>query len=321
MPSVDELRRMAIDCARRGDHGPTAIGINEAIVAAVPADEHSWTRLARCYLTAGDFSRSTAACERALALNPSNTIAANLLREAAKGRLSRAPRTDGFDEAAFDALGRQPVAEAHTLLTPRLEPVLLGLNDTATAQRIVATRQSDGGQRQKLFRRDSSHWTPGHVYAFHYGGRWEPQFTVGVFSQVTFGSNCIRAGLGFNLTQHGLSRDPVTGQQQVLAFYRTFQRAVGGRWRGFLIDWMKTHAGAIQRRDEPPRADWAPERQVEWLSAVADPIEQERIFVGRWWHLPADRETLTDPRRLTRAVDDTFRDLLPLWTDVWNNTD
>ncbi len=86
---------------------------------------------------------------------------------------------------------------------------------------------------------------------------------------------------------------------------------------------MKTNSGHLQFGDKGPQAEWPAERQIEWLLNVTDPIQQEWVFLGRWLYANVERdwEILSDMRKLTATVGETFRDLLEPWSDAWNHAD
>ena len=62
-------------------------------------------------------------------------------------------------------------------------PSCCRVNEQRTSVRIVEARTRAGQSGSKLFHRNSYHArTSGHIYAYHHGGRWEPQFNIGLFS-------------------------------------------------------------------------------------------------------------------------------------------
>ena len=65
---------------------PPRARVNEQITTLSPANQGAWTRLARCCLELGQLDDATAALDRALQLNPQNTIARNLHIEVSKRR-------------------------------------------------------------------------------------------------------------------------------------------------------------------------------------------------------------------------------------------
>ena len=345
-----ELEQKAIEYARRGDFGSAARDANEELTRLTPANAGAWTRLARCCLELGQLEQATVALDAALQLNPQNTIARNLLAEverrrhpvpAAQPRAARRStaaqartvqprsRTTGsgvmpVDRGVFTTLGHLSAAAALDALAPRLEPLLMELNERAFAQKIVEARNRAGRSGNTLFRRNSLYaGDPGQIYAFHYGGRWEPQINIGLFAAAQFGRDAIRAGIGFNLTPEGGDPDPEAGQLRVLEYFEQFQRLVGSSWRQFLATWMSTNGGYIQYAGQQPAVDLLPSDAISWLLNVQHPVETGWIFCGRW--LFADRADhaaiLSDGRHLLAWLDQTFGDLLPLWTTLYRSKD
>jgi hypothetical protein len=200
--------------------------------------------------------------------------------------------------------------------------LLQSVSEQRTAARIVEARHRAGQAGSKLFHRNSYHpGSNGHIYAYHHGGRWEPQFNLGLFSATPWGGNWMRAGIGFNVSAEGRDIDRDLGQEQILAYFDTFQRQVASAWRGPLVDWMGTSAGFIQYGARGPALDLLPHQAVEWLVNCRNPAGHGWVFVGRWLSLekPEDARTLGDMRKLVAAVEDTFAALLPLWVSVYSS--
>jgi hypothetical protein len=172
------------------------------------------------------------------------------------------------------------------------------------------------GGKGALFQKNSLYeGGKGHLYAYHYGGRWTPQFNLGIFAPPAWGGNWFRLGLGFNLTAAG--RDPNREQRQgeVIASFERFQELAAGSWRRPLIDWMLANSGYLQYGDRGPALSKAPGEAVEWIATTRNYAELGWIFVGKWLFLDrdADRRVLENSPALTRVVADVFRSLLPLW--------
>jgi hypothetical protein len=338
---IETLEEQATGLARRGDFGVAARQVNEALTKAAPANAGAWTRLGRCCLELGQLDEATAALEAALELNPQNTIASSLQQEVARRRArlsaaipppkrSRAPSVKGrprgaapvvggFGRPEFAALGQLAPAAAVESLGPRVEAILMALNDRPFAGKIVEARNRAGQAGGKLFRRNSFYpGGAGHIYAFQHGGRWEPQMNLGVYAASRWGRNAIRAGIGFDLTQNGADRDREAGQERVLAHFERFQQLVSSEWRQLLTDWMADNSGFIQYGDQPPSTDMLPKDAVAWLATTAS-REHGWVFCGRWFF--ADRAgdvgLMEDATKLTRALEQTFTDLLPLWTSIY----
>ena len=86
MDHLASLEQQAIEFAKRGDFGPDARNVNEQLTTLSPSNQGAWTRLARCCLELGLLDDATAALDRALQLNPQNTIARNLQGEVTRRR-------------------------------------------------------------------------------------------------------------------------------------------------------------------------------------------------------------------------------------------
>ena len=338
---ITSLEQRAIDFAKRGDFGVEAKQVNEELAQASPANQGAWTRLARCNIELGLFDDANAALERALQLNPQNMIARSLLQESIRREVRQVPdpaparargtraktraaagagARGGFGRAQFAALQQLAPASALESLGPTIEALLMALNERPFAAKVVDARNRAGQSGSKLFRRNSFYaGTAGHLYAFHHGGRWEPQINLGFFAVPEWGRFAIRAGIGFNLTSAGADPEREAGQERVAAYYENLQRLVSSEWKQLLTDWLSATGGFIQYADRPPAVDMLPGDAVEWLINNRHAIEQGWLFVGRWLFSdrPADAEAMEDPSKLVKWIDQTFTDLLPLWSSVY----
>jgi tetratricopeptide (TPR) repeat protein len=321
---LPELQRRALELVKQGDFGQEASRVNAAITEQQPRDVSAWTRLGRCHLEQRNWDDAVVALRSALALNPSHTIATNLLNEVRKQR-ARTPTaaqrsTTGFGAREFTMLGTLPADEACDALRPRIDALLDTLNATDTASLIVSARQSHGESGAKLFHANSHGATAtGHAFVFHHGGRFEPQFNLGWFSSPPFPASCVRIGLGFNVSPAGRESDRLAGQERALAFFERFQQTLEKSWKRELARWMAAHGGFIQYGDRPPAVDLLPERAVEWLLNCRNAAALEWVFVGRWLFLdnPDDARILGDRARLAKVADDTFRTFYPLWLGTY----
>lgn len=341
---ISSLEQKAIDFARRGDFGVAAKEVNEELARLAPANQGAWTRLARCNIELGLLDEANAALETVLQLNPQNTIARSLLQESIKrslrlevpaappkrSRASTGQRTKGrraeralpargFGRAQFAALAQLQPSAAVESLTPAIEPILMALNDRAFAGKVVEARNRAGHAGNVLFRRNSVHsGSDGHVYVFHYGGRWEPQFNIGFFAGQPWGRSAIRAGIGFNLSLAGADPEREAGQERALEYFERFQRLVSTEWKQLLTGWMAANGGFIQYADHQPETALLPPDAVSWL-IEADGAEHGWVFVGRWLFADraADVETMEDATELVKWMEQAFTDLLPLWMTVY----
>ena len=340
---ITSLEQRAIDFARRGEFGVEAKEVNEQLTRLVPSNQGAWTRLARCNIELGLFDDANAALEQALQLNPQNIIARSLLQESirrevrgsaepapvkrtrstrakAPGRATAVSTRGGFGRAQFAALQQLAPASALESLGPTIEALLMAVNDRPFAAKVVEARNRAGQSGSKLFRRNSFYaGGAGHLYAFHHGGRWEPQINVGFYAVPEWGRSAARAGIGFNLTGAGADPEREAGQERVAAFYENFQRLVSSEWKALLTDWMSTNTAFIQYGDRQPALDLQPGDAVDWLINNRHAVEHGWIFVGRWLFgdRTADTETLENPTALVKWIDATFTDLLPLWGSVY----
>jgi hypothetical protein len=344
------LEHQAIEFAKRGDFGPGARAVNEQITTLSPSNQGAWTRLARCCLELGLLDDATAALDRALQLNPQNTIARNLHLEISKRRAGpsapAAPRRRaspsrtasgetgprravrggagtlalaGIGRAEFTALGHLPPKAATESLTPRVEPLLMALNDRPFAARVVESRNRAAQSGVRLFRRGSiAPGSPGHVYVFQQGGRWEPQLNIGLFAAAQWRRDAVSAGIGFDLSPGGEDDRSDAGRERVAGYFTAFQQLLATTWRQHLEDWLRTSGGFIQLGDRPAATDVLPGEAVRTLIEAA-PADQGWVFFGRWLFLDRgdDAAILGDAARLLRWLEQTFTDLLPLWSSVY----
>jgi tetratricopeptide (TPR) repeat protein len=337
---IQLLEEQATGFAKRGDFGVEARHINEELTKAVPGNPAAWTRLGRCCLELGQLDDATAALESALGLNPQNTIASSLLQEVSRRRAtlstaippvkkSRAsasrrepPIVGGFGRPEFATLSQLAAPAAVEALAPRIEAILMALNERPFAGKIVAARNRAGHAGGRLFRRNSFYpGGAGHIYALQHGGRWEPQTNLGFFASSRWGRNAIRAGIGFQLAQGEADREGQAGQERLLAQFERFQQLVSSEWRQLLTDWMGANGGFIQYGNQPPSTDMLPKDAVSWL-VNANPREHGWVFCGRWLFgdRAADADTMEHATKLTRTIEQTFTDLLPLWMSVYRGS-
>ena len=194
------LEKRALELMKLADFGPDAVRVNTEILEQSPAHESAWTRLGRCHLEQRNFDEAVSALRSALALNPKNGVATNLLAEVRRRRAltptARERATTGFSAREFTMLETLSPDEACRALQPRFEALFDAVNASSIAARIVETRQRRGESGSKLFHANSFHsHSTGHIVAFHHGGRWEPQFNLGWFSSPPFPASCVRIGL------------------------------------------------------------------------------------------------------------------------------
>jgi len=339
---ITSLEQKAIEFARRGEFGSEARQVNEELAKLAPTNQGAWTRLARCNIELGLLDDANAALEKVLQINPQNMIARSLLQESIRREVRMtpqepavkrtrgskvkksvaAPARGGFGRPQFAALQQLAPSAALESLGPSVEALLMALNERPFAAKVVETRNRAGQSGSKLFRRNSFYaGGEGHLYAFHHGGRWEPQINLGFYSVADWRRSAIRAGIGFNLSQSGADRDREAGQERIVEYFEAFQRQVSTEWRQLLIDWMSANGGFIQYADRPPAVDMLPTDAVEWLINNRNALEQGWVFVGGWLFSDRaeDAETMGEQVALVKWVEQTFTDLLPLWTSLYRN--
>jgi tetratricopeptide (TPR) repeat protein len=325
MDDTGRLELQAVGLMKEGDFGENAIQVNQSIVALAPQNDRAWSRLGRCLMEQRRFDDAIEALRTALSLNRANTVATNLLNEVRRRRAmtpTAAERaTTGFTAREFAVLETHAPADACTALRSRLELLFDAVNATAIAARIVETRQRQGAPGTKLFHANSCHaGDAGHIYAFHHGGRWEPQFNLGWFAPPSMPSG-MRIGIGFNLTAAGRDPDRDGGQERALRYFERFQRSVARSWRTELARWMASNGGFIQSGAQPPATSLQPEQAVDWIVNCRHPAETGWIFVGRWLFTERSEDAviLRDRAALARVVDDTFRTLYPVWLATYTD--
>ena len=207
------------------------------------ANQGAWTRLARCYLEQRRFADAAGALATVLDLNPSNTIAKSLLSEVTKRRAMALPAAEalsGSPPPDFDAL----VTSRQSKRRARSDPN----RGAAVVHERTAHRGADRGGAEpcrsagsKLFHRNSYHeGGDGLVYAYHHGGRWEPQFNLGFLSANPWSGDWMRIGLGFNLAASSGREDQAGGQEGMVRYFEIFQQQLASAWRRHLADWMAT---------------------------------------------------------------------------------
>jgi hypothetical protein len=317
------LQQRAVELAKSNSFGGEALDVNLQITRDDPSNEGAWTRLARCYMEQRRFADAAGALATVLDLNPSNTIAKSLLTEVTKRRAMALPAAEtrsGFSAPEFDALGHLAPVEAARALGPKIESLLLAVNDQRTAARIVETRNRAGQPGSKLFHRNSYHeGGDGLVHAYHHGGRWEPQFNIGWLSANRWGGDWMRIGIGFNLLAAAGRDDQTGGQEGMVRYFEIFQQQLASAWRRHLSDWMGTSGGFIQYGARGPAVDLLPAQAVDWLINCHNPAAQGWIFVGRWLSpaKPDDAAALADMRQTVAVVEDTFAALFPVWASIY----
>jgi hypothetical protein len=322
--SQPNLQRRALELARQGDFGDEAARVNAAIIELSPQDVSAWTRLGRCHLEQRNWDEATSALRAALQLNPAHTVATNLLNEVRKHRREAPPRaqpsTTGFGLREFGMLQSPPVGELRHALRTKVGALLETLNATHTSSVIAKARRDAGAHESTLFDADIGDVdVTGRLVVYQRGGRFEPQFNLGWFSQPPFPANCVRVGLGFDFSSGGPDADGAAGREKALWFFERFQQVLARSWSVEFTRWMASDGTFIQYGDRPPAADLLPAQAVQWLVNCRDAARLDWIFVGRWFFLdnPDHQRILGDKAKLAKIADDTMRTLYPLWLDTY----
>jgi tetratricopeptide (TPR) repeat protein len=321
---LPSLQRRALELMKLADFGDESISVNSAIVQRLPKDDSAWTRLGRCYLEQRQFDEAVTALRTALSINPSKTVATNLLAEVRKQRALTPTATErastGFSTREFALIESLSGDELVQALRPRMEALFDTLNASTVAGRIVEARRRQGEIGSKLFHTNSyqAGAASAHVSAFHHGGRWEPQFNLGWLTEPKTPS-CLRIGLGFNFLDPGRDPDRASNRDQVLRYFEHFQQVLARSWQRELARWMANNSGFLQYGENAPALDLLPEQALEWVVSCRNAAAVGWIFVGRWLflHRADDARLLSDRAKLATVVDDTFRALLPIWLSTY----
>ena len=342
MTPIQSLEEQATDFARRGDFGVAARQVNEELTKAAPANAGAWTRLGRCCLELGQLDEATAALETALQLNAQNTIASSLQQEvgrrrarlsaaippvkkprasAAKGRgKAAAPIVGGFGRPEFATLAQLPAAAAVEALGPRIEAILMALNDRPFGDKIVEARNRAGHAGGKLFRRNSFY--PGapaiSTRSSTAGAGSRSSISGSLPSRGSAGAPSGPASASTSRRVRSIAK-ATPDWNALLANFERFQLLLSSEWRQLLTDWMGANGGFIQTRRSGPSLDLLPKDAVNWLATTTDGRERGWVFCGRWLFAdrPGDAEVMENATKLTKTIEQTFTDLLPLWMSVY----
>src|SRR5262249_39515598 len=231
--------------------------------------------------------------------------------------------TTGFTTREFAVLETHPPADACAALRSRIELLFDAINATSIAARIVEARQRNGAAGTKVYHANSCHpGGPGHIYAFHHGGRRDPQFRLRWFTPPRMPC-CMRIGIGFNAASSGRDPDRDGGQEQVLHYFERFQRTVAKSWRTELARWMGANGGFLQAGPDAPSQTLQPPQAVDWLINCRNAAADEGGILGRWLFLgrPEAAAVMRDRSTLARTVEETFRALFPVWVSTYAGTD
>jgi hypothetical protein len=351
MSTVNEERARALAVA--GDFGAEALELNRRLVAENAADTGSRTRLARCYLQAGRLDEAEAEYREVLRLDARNRIAAGGLemveqrrhpasvpapRAARRGRAAAGVRRDrptragepastalgpvlqvfaGFGGAEFTELAGSAGRDVQARFAPRVVDLVKRVNALASSVEIAGIREPG---KRRLFRegRGDVHAGRAHWYVFNMGGRWEPQFNIGMYAGHETGS-WLRVGMGFDLTEEGADPDRADLVRAARGHFRRFQDILASPRRSLFLGWMVKENGLVEYNHRGPRLDLREPSQAASLIAGSDPERTEWVFFGKWLSAdqPDEAATLADPVNLVRTIDRVWCGLVPLWRAMW----
>lgn len=181
------------------------------------------------------------------------------------------------------------------------------LNETSCLHNIQNVRRRwKKVIERRAFHEKSFNAVPKHWYMYHWGGRNEAQFNIGLFPEY------LRVGLGFEFTGGQYGRPP-----DVQLEYSCFRSVVARHQRSF----------ANFARENQLRVEWKPEGQTElrytstveetlkWLSR-RPPKAPDWIFVGRLPERREDADLLEDPSQLKNVIESVFEGFLDYWKET-----
>jgi hypothetical protein len=331
-PILALLAERAAALAKRQDFGAESLRMNLELVTANEGDLAARNRLARCYCEAGILDEAEAQYREVLQRDRGNRIAAGGL--GVVERLRRRRSIDISDEELrktplperFVGFGLQEFAELELCreqadiehrFAPRVLDLVKRINQLPVSVEIASLVNS---RRTALFRigkRDVHPQMPGHWYIFNLGGRWEPQFNLGMFGGEAWGGDWLRVGIGFNLTSGGMDPDGPRRVPEVRAHFRRLQ-ALLGQPANLFVAWMTDEQGLIQIDGGGPWTDLTSVSGIAERLRRLDPERTEWVFFGKWLspNREPDGQILRDPARLIEMVRHVFAGLLPLWQEI-----
>lgn len=223
--------------------------------------------------------------------------------------------TEGFTAADFDRLGATASEDAAiNCLRLKIDYLLTRINGSMAAQRFLGARRSLGMNSEEMFLTKGNyvHGDRGHWYVFHRGGRWEPEFNIGMYGGTR---RYIRVGIGFNLTKDSADPNRDAGQLMVKAHFRNFQSLARSVGHALIVEALQRGAPLAESMGAvPQRSLTTPTAIVGWLGKL-DVDTEPWIFAGRMLspEVEDDRQILGDIRELTYEIGRTFDAWLPAW--------
>lgn len=232
-----------------------------------------------------------------------------------------------FAHSDFARLGRTLTeADAVQVLRPKVDRLIALINGLPQARKLndmravwnLGTRHGDFFRTRVYAGVDYIYGSAGHWYIYHRGGRWEPQFNIGMYGVP--GHGYIRVGLGFNTTMQSRDPDRETGVARIRALFSAFHQLAGGELGGRLKELADRPGTIIEQVSDLP----APEIQkganaIDWLASVAPQDFPRWFFIGRALFVSAemDASVLASWKRVGAVVDQEFATLTPVWRSVW----
>jgi hypothetical protein len=332
--------------------GAEALELNLRLATEDPTDAASRTRLARCYVEAGQLDEAEAQYREVLSIDPRNRIAAGGLEVIERRRRGSEPATsdgagtrkragrpvrerkplrrsepavslmsepvpqsfNGFSADDFEELASCPTREIRPRFAPRVVDLLRRVNALGSSVELAGIREA--GKRH-LFRagRSDVNAGPSHWDVFSMGGRWEPQLNIGMHGSRGAAGNWLRVGVGFDLREEDPGSDAEGGVRTAGANFVRFQEILESPRRSLFLGWMVKENGRIQDTSAGPRFDLREPSQMARAILDADPRRTEWMFFGKWLSpdQPEEAQLLSDPLMLVRAIDRVLTGLVPIW--------
>jgi len=233
-----------------------------------------------------------------------------------------------FPPDSFDRLGQcHDERETVGLFAQRVDRLIALLNHSDGCSRIAETRSRwhPGKSDNRLFADrpigavEYFHGYPAHWYFCHRGGRWEPQFNVGMFGGAPGQRRYLRFGVGFCLNLNSKDPDREARLIDLRALFQGFLFLIKGPYRHEFRRLLGLHRRLTLERDGlvPDPLLNSADRIIDWLLAWEHP--DGWLFIGESLSpdLPAERPVLENWYELVKAIDRTFAAWRPTWVNIW----
>lgn len=229
-------------------------------------------------------------------------------------------QSTGFTSEDFDRLGRtRSEADAICCAQLKIDRLLGKLNKTMFASRFMAMRNGMGLTGHELFFTNGQYIHgnhKGHWYLFHRGGRWEPQFNIGMYGTRADHQRYLRIGVGFNLTLASADPNRQNGQSQAKSLFRNLQALARSKRSALIQEAFGTWPCLVEYVGVDQLAvPVKPLDIVRWVGHKLDADDTLWVFLGRSLSpdVPDEAEVLSDIGELTVDVANTFTRWLPVW--------